>query len=162
MKRAGCYLIQFGVESGDSSILDHYNKQISLEKVDSVFKACRRQDVRTVAHFILGLPEESKDSLGKTLDFAIKLRPDYASFNIASPRFGSQLRSRVSHDAPDYKNKLKLKAYAVRRFYFRPSYAAGLILTMRTPGELFVAAQNLYYLFSNLFKDTFIYNSNRS
>ena len=82
MRRAGCELLMMGVESGDQAMLDRYHKGTELERIRRAFALCRKHGVRTVATFILGLPGETEASFQKTMDFALELDPDFASFNV--------------------------------------------------------------------------------
>jgi radical SAM superfamily enzyme YgiQ (UPF0313 family) len=82
MKRAGCELLMIGVESGDQEMLDRYHKNITIDNIRRAFALCQKHGIRTVATFILGLPGETEASFQKTMDFALELDPDLASFNV--------------------------------------------------------------------------------
>ncbi|MDX9754156.1 MAG: radical SAM protein, partial [bacterium] len=75
MARAGCHTIQFGVESADSQILDSIEKGIQPQRVQEIFQLYRKLKIRTLAHFIIGLPGETEESAKRTIDFAIDLDP---------------------------------------------------------------------------------------
>ena len=79
MARGGCHTIQFGVESSDPEILESIGKGISPERVKEVFSNCRNLGIRTLAHFIIGLPGETMQSGRKTIDFALDIDPDFAT-----------------------------------------------------------------------------------
>ncbi len=46
----------------------------------------KEQGIDAGAHFIIGLPGDTRESIRKTADLAIELDPVYASFNLAMPR----------------------------------------------------------------------------
>ncbi len=148
MKEAGCFCVMFGVESGSSHILDDVQKDISLKQIEEVFKYCRSIGLPTLGHFILGLPGEDEESVKKTIDFAKKLKCDYASFNLFVPRLGSKIRKQMVEDGKiqtgDFTNvdssvtsgstellsNRKLKKYfrkAIFQFYMRPSQIIRLL-----------------------------------
>jgi len=92
MARAGCHTIQFGVESPTKEILEYIHKQISGEQVKEIFQICRRMGIRTLAHYVLGFPGETRQTAEATIRYAIELDSDFASFNVATPKVGTAFR----------------------------------------------------------------------
>ena len=144
-RRAGCDLVEFGVESGNQAILNRYQKSITVDQVRRAFAWCRELGIPTMATFVLGLPGETPDSLQQTLDLALEIEPSFCSFNVASPRMGTVLRQEllkaglIDEDAPamldsswsppvfsttelSAREVEAFRRQAIRRFYFRPSY----------------------------------------
>ena len=70
MKHAGCHTIMFGVESASEKIRDAYRKDIGREAIINGFRMCREAGIKTVATFILGLPEDDEQSCIDTINFA--------------------------------------------------------------------------------------------
>ncbi len=86
MKRAGCYKITFGLESGSLNTLQFIRKEfIDFKKATELIKFCNRSGLWTMASFIIGFPYEKKDDIDKTLSFAINCDVDMASFFCATP-----------------------------------------------------------------------------
>lgn len=144
MKKSGCHTVIFGVESASEKILRIYHKGYTKMQVIDTFKMCQELDIKTVATFILGLPEENKETALETIRFAKEINCDYASFNIAVPRPGTELRQMAIKEGLIRKEQIEfdhsgrrvsmpskylskgelisLKKKAVREFYLRPFY----------------------------------------
>ena len=158
MKHAGCHTIMFGVESASEKIRDAYRKDIGREAIINGFRMCREAGIKTVATFILGLPEDDEQSCIDTINFAKTIGCDYASFNVAVPRPGTGLRKNALEDRTierddvvfDHSGKTvfslsknipqeklaALRRRAVKEFYFRPSYIINQLLRIRSFTEL--------------------------
>ncbi len=90
-KRAGCYQVSIGFESGDQKSLDSVDKGITLEQGVRCLAMVKQAGLESIGFFILGLPADTEESLKKTVDFAVKLMPTYAKASIATPFPGSRL-----------------------------------------------------------------------
>ena len=163
MSRAGCHLVMIGVETAAEEALHRSGKNISTGQARRVFAQAREAGISTLGHFILGLPGETRESALRTIDLAIDLGCDYASFNLLVPRLGSDVRSSMvesgsiresdltnldcSRDASSASSlspaQLKsLRSLAMRRFYGRPGHILRLLSGLRSPGHLAVLLRN--------------------
>lgn len=91
MKQAGCWLVSYGVESGNQKILDSINKGFTVEQVISAFEMTRRVGLTTICYFIIGLPGETKKTIQETLDLVKKIKPNFISCGILTIFPGSRL-----------------------------------------------------------------------
>jgi radical SAM superfamily enzyme YgiQ (UPF0313 family) len=98
MKKAGCWLLSFGIESGDEQILKSCGKNISLEKTWSAVRMTKAAGIKVAGHFILGLPGETEETAGKTIRLAKKLGLDFAHFYSAVPYPGSLLYEQAARE----------------------------------------------------------------
>ena len=91
MARAGCWMISFGLESTDGAVQDRMGKRLRSDDVATPLAQARAAGLRTVGHFVLGLPGETPASMGRTIRSALELDLDFAQFYAAAPFVGSPL-----------------------------------------------------------------------
>lgn len=130
MKRAGCRLIHFGVESGSARVLAETNKRITLEQIERGIAETKESGIDQVCFFMFGFPGETAEDMEATIAFAKRLNPTYASFHTVTPYLGTKLYeiSGVSELFPEVLGKEHdprlLQAVAdraFREFYLRPA-----------------------------------------
>jgi len=160
MKRAGCSLIQFGVETSNEDTLSRYKKDISTERTIKAFELAQRHGILTGAHFIFGLPGDTTEDMNKTLQLVKRLRPAYVSFNIAVPRYGTPLKYMlVKHDDINtYKPSPQIKKFVNRAyisFYIRPAYIFYILTHIKTTAQFYsLIREGIGMLFSVFTKRT--------
>jgi len=83
MKKSGCRLLQFGIESGDSDMLNSVAKGTTPEICINALSLCHKIGIKAGLNFIIGLPNETKRSIRATYSLAAKLRKYAHSANFA-------------------------------------------------------------------------------
>lgn len=91
MKKAGCYKIPFGIESGSQRILNEIKKGITLDQAKTALKYAKEAKLETECYFMFGLPTETAQDIQTSFNFAKKLSPDYVKFAISIPLPGTEL-----------------------------------------------------------------------
>ena len=86
-----CVTIYFGVESAKQETLDRIGKRITVDQVRRVFEWKKELGGFAVGSFILGFPWETIDDMKRTVEFAIRLDPDYAQFTALTPYPGTPM-----------------------------------------------------------------------
>lgn len=156
MKEAGCWMISYGIESGDQAILDGIKKDITIERIRESIQLTRRVGFQIAGHFVLGLPGETLQTLRKTYKFACSLDLDYAQFYCASPWPGSEFykqakaenwlatdnwehyeqdRSVTNYPGLSAEEITRFRNRAFRRFYVRPKIMWRTLTRMKSPEE---------------------------
>jgi len=91
MKKAGCWIIYLGIESGCQKILDEIGKRITLDQVRKAVNAIKKAGIQVLGSFIIGFPGETVEMIEKTIRFAKRLNLDWAQFSILTPYPGTPL-----------------------------------------------------------------------
>lgn len=140
MKKAGCWVIGFGVETGNEDSLEKMGKNTTLQQAEEAVRLTKEAGIRVHTFFVFGFPWETREHIEHTVQFALKLDPDFFDFNIAYPLPGTPLWNMVERghlresasgsygQAASRTNSLSaeeltaLRRKALWRLYLRPRY----------------------------------------
>ncbi|MBN1106619.1 MAG: cobalamin-dependent protein, partial [Deltaproteobacteria bacterium] len=110
MKRAGCWQISYGVETGSQRLLDLIQKGTTLPRIEEVFALTKRVGITIRAFYMLGLTTETREESLRTIAFARKLDARWSQFTLFTPFPGTDLYDLVvregglrSHNWEDFK-----------------------------------------------------------
>ncbi len=90
MKDAGMISIKFGVESATQKLVDACGKGLDLKKVEDSVKWSKELDLQFHLTFTFGLPGETKETIEKTIRYAMELAPDTCQFSLTTPFPGTK------------------------------------------------------------------------
>ena len=96
MKEAGFRRCAVGFESGNQLILDAMGKGITVEQSMAFKKNCDRLGILVHGCFMVGFPNETREGMERTLDYAKRLNCDSAQFYPVLPYPGTKAYSWVS------------------------------------------------------------------
>lgn len=89
MKKAGCFEIVYGIETGDPDTLSKINKGTTLSQTEMAVKLTQGAGIMTGCLFMIGFPWETKETLLHTLNFARSLKYDRIRVAFATPFRGT-------------------------------------------------------------------------
>jgi anaerobic magnesium-protoporphyrin IX monomethyl ester cyclase len=95
MQKAGCKRVAFAPETGNEYILQRVNKKHSMKQVREAFSNAKAVGLETIGFFMIGLPDDTEETIEETIRFAIELDPDVANFSMTTPFPGTILYSEV-------------------------------------------------------------------
>ena len=90
-KKAGCYHLEMGVESGDDEILKTIGKGITVEQVKKSVSVIQEAGISLMTYYILGHPKETMETLKRTVDLAVKLNTSTIAVGIMVPYPGTKI-----------------------------------------------------------------------
>jgi anaerobic magnesium-protoporphyrin IX monomethyl ester cyclase len=89
MGRAGCWMISWGIESGNEMILRKARKGTSPRKSQQALLWSKAAGIRNWGYFIIGLPGETVETIRETIELSKSLPLDIALFHVAAPYPGT-------------------------------------------------------------------------
>ncbi len=103
MKRSGCLRIGIGIESGSEKILSSIGKAITKEKIIQAVAWIKKLKMPYEGYFLLGLPNENRNTCMETIRFATKLNPNFPVFGIPAPYPGTKIYNMALQGEGGYK-----------------------------------------------------------
>lgn len=84
MRRAGCYRVNFGFESGNDAILKSFGKggKASVEQGRVAVNLARKAGLDTSGSMLLGLSHDTEDTMKDTIEYARQLPLDMMKFGV--------------------------------------------------------------------------------
>ncbi len=90
MAKAGLAGIKFGVESAVQSIVDGCGKGLDLARVEESVEWARQLGVKVHLTFTFGLPGDTRETVEKTIEYALSKNVDSVQFSITTPFPGTR------------------------------------------------------------------------
>ncbi len=155
-KKAGCWAILLGAESGVQKDLNTIRKGITTAQIEQSVKNAQKAGLKVFTPFLFGIPGQTYEDALESIDFACRLNPDVANFHALTPFPGTDLYDEhqkygtLSSNLQHYTYQgaafvphtltreqiAGLRQLAFRRFYSRPSYLFRRLLALRSYTDL--------------------------
>ena len=91
LKEAGCWVVAFGLETGNQEIMDKMKKGAKVDRAYKAVQVCKDAGLCVQGFFVVGMPWDTQETIDQTYTFAKKLDLDFFDFNIAAPLPGTEL-----------------------------------------------------------------------
>ena len=147
MHAAGLRAMTFGVESVAPATLKHVGRRpIPEPQQRLVLRRCHDLGIRTAAFYVIGFAEDTWQSIGATIEYAIDLGSTLAQFKILTPYPGTPLFKRMqptitetdwerfdgftptfTHPSLTHAELTFLLGNAYTRYYIRPSFLSNYL-----------------------------------
>jgi len=90
-KRSGLRAVKYGIESASQELVDRCGKCLDLKKAERIIRYTKSLGIKVHLTFAFGLPGETKETIRKSIDYALALAPDSLQFSIITPFPGTIL-----------------------------------------------------------------------
>lgn len=142
MHKAGLKGVNLGIESARQDLLGKASrKTVDIKRQEKIIRYCEKKGIKIIAFYLLGLPNDTVETIKETVSYAKKLNTFLAQFHILTPFPGTEFYRRIKKFTSesdwekfnsftpviDNKNMSKetlrnLKEEAFVKYYFRFSY----------------------------------------
>ncbi len=89
MRRAGCWQIAYGIESGSQRVLDVVKHEVRIPKMRETLRMTRAAGIRTKGYLMIGHPTEGLDSLAEDVEFLKQIELDLCQITKFTPYPGT-------------------------------------------------------------------------
>jgi len=91
MRKAGCYSVQIGFESGNDGILKEMRKSTTVEMSLNACKVIKRHGIKLQTFFMVGFPQETEETLNDTVEAMKKAECDVMIYSVFTPYPGTEM-----------------------------------------------------------------------
>lgn len=160
MKESRCTYVDLGIESFDPEVLKCIKKDLDIEKAKTAIKLLQKYAVEPEVNILIGsCPEETEESIRRTIDEVERLKIHYVLYSIATPFPGTELyneakkqgwliggeysmndavyESVLSYPQLSKEDMERLIAWAYRKHYFSPYFLFNELKSIRSFTEFF-------------------------
>ncbi len=97
MRRAGCWQVQLGLESGNDEVLKFVRKPVTTDLIREKVTMIDEEGIKVRGYFILGHLIDTRETIEQTINFALSLPLYTAEFHVMVLSLGSEARQ-IAHE----------------------------------------------------------------
>jgi radical SAM superfamily enzyme YgiQ (UPF0313 family) len=171
LKKAGCRMVLFGIESGNDDVLKKMRKNTTKDELRRGVRIAKKHGLDVLNCVMLGFYWDTKETVEETIGFAFELNAEFTQVSTPTPLPGTDYyrlldengcflsKEWEQHDSVHHSSvKLpnlsnddlnRFLAAFYRRYYRRPSYLWMMFLRMfRSPGNFSQSLRKFTVLFT--------------
>lgn len=95
LKKAGCFRVWIGAESGSQKIIDLMDRRVDVNQVRKMIQLSQKSGIKAGTFIMLGYPGETEDDIFETVNHLKESNPDEFTITIAYPIKGTSLFNEV-------------------------------------------------------------------
>ena len=90
MKSAGCWMVCYGVESGNDTVLKMNKKEATVAQAEQAVRWAKQAGLKVWTYMMLGMYGDTKETMDETINLACRLEGDICNFALAAPYPGTE------------------------------------------------------------------------
>ena len=156
MKRAGCWQIAYGIESGSQKVLDILKKGINIRQIRDAVRWTKEAGISTKGFLMIGNPGETAEDIEMTRRLMLDIELDDVLVEYFTPYPGAEIYNKVKdygtiveredRESTFYSGfvpyglsgeylKKQFKSF-YSQFYFRPRIILNYIVRLGNPAKI--------------------------
>ncbi|MGB0369539.1 MAG: B12-binding domain-containing radical SAM protein, partial [Flavobacteriales bacterium] len=96
LKKAGCFRIWIGAESGSQRIIDAMDRRVDVNVVRSMIRKTKEHGIQTGTFIMVGYPGEDESDITETIKHLEESDPDHFTITLSYPIRGTDLFNEVA------------------------------------------------------------------
>lgn len=102
-KRAGVERVELGIETGDEAIMKRMGKGITMQQIKQAYGDARKAGVEIGTFFLIGQPNETPQTIRKTVNLAAEINPQLPMFGLMTPYPGTEVARLAARGESGYR-----------------------------------------------------------
>ena len=95
LKKAGCFRVWIGAESGSQRIIDKMDRRVDVNQVREMIVAAQKGGISAGTFIMVGYPGETEEDIYETIHHLKTANPDLFTITVAYPIKGTDLYTEV-------------------------------------------------------------------
>lgn len=95
LKKAGCFRIWIGAESGSQRIIDAMDRRVDVHTVRKMMRKTREFGIEAGTFIMVGYPGEEESDINETINHLVESNPDHFTITLSYPIRGTDLFNEV-------------------------------------------------------------------
>jgi len=95
--------VELGIETGDENLLKKMGKGTNMQSIKEACNAGRKEGVKIGTFLLFGQPNETKESIHKTINIAVEINPSIPMFGLMTPYPGTEVARMAACGEGGYK-----------------------------------------------------------
>jgi radical SAM superfamily enzyme YgiQ (UPF0313 family) len=83
LKRSGCRMLSYGLESGSQKMIDLMDKRFTIAETETVVRETHAAGIRARGYLLVGFPGETEEDFRMTVDLVRRLAPHLDQVSIS-------------------------------------------------------------------------------
>ena len=111
VKKAGCYMVGIGVETGSNNMMKRIKKKLELKTIPEKIRILKKYNILASGFFIIGFDDETEEELKETVNFIINSPFERMQICIYNPIPGSESFNKIFEKYDPEKFNINIKRY---------------------------------------------------